>query len=201
VEFSEILRRRKMVRSFARRPVPADVLDRVLSVVVHAPSAGYTQGNEYLVLDDPAAVEDFFRITDDPDDPMYADQADTLPPVVVLPLANKRAYLDRYGEPDKAAYGLGDEARWPVPYWDVDAGMASMLLLCAAIDEGLGAWFSGIFANEAEMLARFGVPDGFRPIGFVGIGYPLADDVASATASARRRPRRDVSELLHRNEW
>ncbi|HEX6844283.1 MAG TPA: nitroreductase family protein [Actinomycetota bacterium] len=201
MEFRDILRRRKMVRAYERRPVPAEVLDRVLSVVVHAPSAGFTQGNEFLVLDDPAAVDAFFRITDDPDEPMYAELRDELPPVVVLPLANKRAYLDRYAEPDKAQWGLGDEARWPVPYWDVDAAMASMLILCAAIEEGLGAWFSGIFANEAAMLAHFGVPDAFRPIGFVGLGYPRETDPASATASARRRPRRDASELLHRNGW
>ena len=68
----------------------------------------------------------------------------------VLPLANKRAYLDRYSEDDKSEYGLGIEARWPVPYWDIDAGMASMLILLSAVDQGLGAWFSGIFEGEGR---------------------------------------------------
>ena len=202
MEFRAILQRRKMVRIYDQRPVPPEVIDRILAVVVHAPSAGYTQGNEFLILHEPDAVGDFFRITDDPGDPMYADMGGVLPPVVVLPLANKRAYLARYSEPDKAQWGLGDEAMWPVPYWDVDAGMASMLMLCAAIDEGLGAWFSGIFEHEAAMLAHFGVPERFRPIGFIGLGYPVPKDpVTSGTSSASKRVKRRADDLVHRNRW
>lgn len=202
MEFRDILARRKMIRAYDQRPVPPEVLDRVLSVVVHAPSAGFTQGNEFLLLDEPTAVSAFYRLTDDPTEPMYADLRDELPPVVVLPLTNKRAYLDRYSEPDKEQWGLGDETRWPVPYWDVDAGMASMLILCAAIEEGLGGWFSGIFANEAEMLAHFGVPDEFRAIGFIGLGYASSTAPAPRPApSSGRRARRPASALVHRNAW
>jgi nitroreductase len=118
-----------------------------------------------------------------------------------VPLANKRAYLDRYSESDKEPFGLGDEDRWPVPYWDVDAGMASMLVLCAAIEEGLGAWFSGIFANERAMLDRFGVPASFRAIGFIGMGYPAPRDPGSSGSSSHSRRRRPAEELVHRNRW
>ena len=64
-------------------------------------------------------------------------------PVVIVPLASKAAYLDRYALPDKG-WTDRDEARWPVPYWDVDVGMASLLMLLTAVDEGLGACFFGI---------------------------------------------------------
>ena len=37
--------------------------------------------------------------------------------------------------PDKLSDG--EEIDWPVPYWFVDAGAALMLVLLAAIDEGL----------------------------------------------------------------
>jgi nitroreductase len=201
MELWDVLKRRKMVRTFEQRPVPREVIDGVVASVVHAPSAGYTQGNEYLVLDDPAAVADFFRITDDAEFPLTEQEKAGLPTVVVLPLANEGSYVARYAEPDKIEYGLDDAARWPVPYWDVDAGMASMLMLLVAIDEGLGAWFSGIFANERAMLDRFGVPEGFRPIGFVGLGYAAATDTSSAPASGRKRRRRPVEELVHRNAW
>lgn len=200
MELQAALHRRKMVRSFLQEPVPRDVIDKVMSSVLHAPSAGFTQGNEFLVLDTPAAVADFFRLTNpETDADLYP--SDAPPTVVVLPLANKRAYLDRYSEEDKSEYGLGIEARWPVPYWDIDAGMASMLILLSAVDQGLGAWFSGIFEGEGAMLRRFGVPADLRPIGFIGLGYAAdVDNLAPSTSSATRR-RRTLGELLHFNSW
>jgi hypothetical protein len=45
------------------------------------------------------------------------------------------------------------------------------------------------------------VPAHFRTIGFVGIGHPADQDVASAKASAYTRRRRPISELLHRDRW
>jgi nitroreductase len=159
MELQETLRRRKMVRSFRRQAVPDDVLDGVLASVVHAPSAGYTQGNEFLVLDSPDAIADYLRITVPPDHPLTDAALAVMAPVVVVPMSNKSAYIARYSEPDKIDFGLDDADHWPVPYWDIDAGMASMLILLAAVEVGLGALFAGIAHGEAELLAHFGVPD------------------------------------------
>jgi nitroreductase len=201
MDFQELLKRRKSVRAYDQRPVPREVLDRVLASVLHAPSAGFTQGNEFLVLDDPAAVAEFWAITDDPADPLSPEQQAVLPPALILPLSNRTAYLTRYSAPDKAGYGLDQAERWPVPYWDIDAGMASMLILLAAVNEGLDAWFFGIFAGEKAMLAQFGVPDEFKPIGVIGLGYPAPADPNAARGSARRVARRSVEALVHRNSW
>jgi nitroreductase len=201
VDFQELLKRRKSVRAYDQRPVPREALDRVLASVLHAPTAGFTQGNEFLVLNDPAAVAEFWAITDDPADSLSPEQRAVLPPALILPLSNRAAYLTRYSMPDKAGYGLDQAERWPVPYWDIDAGMASMLILLAAVNEGLGAWFFGIFAGECEMLARFGVPDEFKPIGVIGLGYSVPSDPNVARGSARRIARRSVEALVHRNGW
>ena len=56
----------------------------------------------------------------------------------MLVLSDKQAYLDRYGAPDKAGLGMDTEEGWPVPYWDMDAAMAVMLMLLTAVDEGVG---------------------------------------------------------------
>ena len=201
MDFQELLKRRKSVRAYDQRPVPREALDRVLASVLHAPTAGFTQGNEFLVLNDPAAVAEFWAITDDPADPLSPEQRAVLPPALILPLSNRAAYLTRYSMPDKAGYGLDQAERWPVPYWDIDAGMASMLILLAAVNEGLGAWFFGIFAGEREVLARFGVPEEFKPIGVIGLGYSVPSDPNVARGSARRIARRSVEALVHRNGW
>jgi nitroreductase len=201
MELEETFRRRKMVRSFRRDPVPDDVIDSVLSSVVHAPSAGYTQGNEFLVLSSPDAVADYARITEHPDRPLSDADRDVLPPVVVVPMSNRSAYIARYSESDKIEFGLDAAERWPVPYWDIDAGMASMLILLAAVDCGLGALFAGIASGEAELLTHFGVPATFRPIGVIHLGYPTEVDEQSSSSSARKRERRGIDQLIHRNGW
>lgn len=65
------------------------------------------------------------------------------PACVVLPFANNSLYLDRCAEPDKIQFGMDKEDNWPVPFWTVDTAMAIMLMLLAAVDEGLGAWYLG----------------------------------------------------------
>ena len=94
---------------------------------------------------------------------------------------------------------MDDEANWPVKFWEIDAAMASMLMLLAAVDEGLGAWFFGITHGERALLDRFGVPAPLRPIGIMGFGYRAKDE--TATGSWRSRERRPLEEQIHRNGW
>lgn len=181
--------------------MPREILDRVLEAALRAPSAGFTQGNELLVLDRPETTARFWDLTIDP---AWARRYQAVaegatPPAIVLPLANQQAYLDRYSEDDKAAAGLHAEDAWPVPYWDVDAGMAAMAMLLAAVDEGLGAWFFGISHGERELLEAFDVPGGFRPIGAIGLGYASPGGGTKGSAATRRR--RPLDELVHRNAW
>ena len=202
MELHDVVRRRRMVRSFDGRPIPPEVLDGVLDLGRRIPSAGFSQGLDLLVLDTPDAGATYWSVTF-PDDAARAEFG--FPglfraPVLVLPLVSKQTYLDRYAEPDKAATGLGgDEAAWPVAYWDVDAGMSVMLLLLAAVDAGLGALFFGIFRGEAEVLAAFDVPADRRPAGVIALGYPDGEDREGRSSASRgRRPFEDV---VHRNRW
>ncbi len=119
--------------------------------------------------------------------------------MLVIPLPDAARYVARYSEPDKIAFGMDDAVRWPVPFWDVDAAMASMLMLLAAVDEGLGGWFFGITHGERELLERFGVPGHLRPIGYLGLGYRAPDEAARGSGASR--PRRPLEEQIHRNAW
>jgi nitroreductase len=91
------------------------------------------------------------------------------------------------------------EAGWPLPYWDLDAAMAAMLLLLAAVDAGLGGWFLGVFHGEAELLAGLGVPPGHRLVGAVALGWPAADDRPGGSPRTRRR--RGFAEVVHYDRW
>ena len=188
-----------MVRAFAPTPLPPGTLDHLLELGLHAPSAGFSQGWDYVVLEGPEQTARYWDIT------LPADQRDRFPwvglfdaPALVIPLAHAQAYVDRYAEPDKVDTGLGASADdWPVPYWLVDTAMSSMLVLLGAVDEGLGALFFGIFSHEAELLDALGVPPGHQPIGTIAIGYRAPD----RPSGSLRRGRRDLAEVVHRGGW
>ena len=188
-----------MIRRFDQRPVPTDVIDRILDTGRRGPSAGFSQGLELLVLDTPETVATFWETTRDPQFGWDLDDIAVGPTSLVLPLPDPARYTRRYAEPDKVDFGLDVERNWPVRFWELDAAMAAMLMLLAAVDEGVGAWFFGISYGERTLLDRFGVPDGLRPIGVVGLGYRADDEDPSGSWRTRRR--RPFDEQVHRNGW
>jgi nitroreductase len=185
-----------MVRSYdTSRPVPADLVDRIVGNGLRAPSAGFSQGWGFLVLDNPAVVARFreaVRPQEHPED-WFAAQVDA--PLLIVPHSNKDAYLDRYALPDKGFTDRSD-AWWPAPYWDIDAGFASLLMLLTAVDAGLGACFFGIPVERiGAYRTAFGVPAQFTPIGAISIGY---SDEPPRDLSSRRKP---MAETVHRGRW
>lgn len=198
MQFQELVKRRRMVRKFQSRPVPRDLLLRVLEVARHAPSGGFSQGFDFVVLDEPDQVDWFLKVTEHPDFPEESDLA-TRPPCLVLAIANKPAYLERYSRPDKERFGLQTAEAWPVPYWDVDTGMAVMLVLLAAVEEGLGALFFGLFWGEKTLLEELGVPPGCRPIGVIALGHPHESDTFDPGRFKARR--RDLESMVHFGRW
>jgi nitroreductase len=199
MEFRDVVRHRRMVRRFDQSPVPRDVIDHIIDVGRRAPSAGFSQGLELLVLDTPETVAEFWETTRDPGSGWEAETVAHGPTVLILPLPDPTRYLERYAQPDKIEFGMDEEANWPVRFWEIDAAMASMLMLLAAVDEGLGGWFFGITYGERELLDRFGVPTHLRPIGIIGLGLRAGDEEPSG--SWTKHGRRPLQEQIHRDGW
>lgn len=200
MQLQQVVDRRAMVRSYdPDRPVPTAVRDRLLANALHAPSAGFSQGWAFLVLEDPADRERFWSATAEAGwaaDSWLAGMSRA--PLLIVPLSHKDAYLDRYAEPDKG-WTDRDEARWPVPYWDIDTGFAALLMLLTAVDAGLGACFFGIPPQRTDAFrSAFRVPAGYTPIGAVSVGY-RAD--GGASGSPARKARRPVEEVVHTGRW
>jgi len=70
-----------------------------------------------------------------------------------------------------------------------------MLMLLAAVEEGLGAWFFGVFDGEERLLADLGVPEGPQLIGAIALGYP---DRGELPVRVEHRP---LDEIVHRARW
>jgi nitroreductase len=199
MEFAEVVRRRRMVRRYADRPVDPAVVDRMLEHATHAPSAGFSQGWAFLRLDTREDVDRFWTATTEPGAANRWLDGMRTAPVVIVAWSDRSAYLDRYAEPDKG-WTDKEEARWPVPYWHVDTGMAALLVLQTAVDEGLGACFFGVPPDRIPALrAEFGVPKRFTPVGAITVGHRT--DSTGARGSAARRRRRPLEDVVHHGRW
>ena len=191
MDFQEVVRRRRMVRTFTEAPVPKESLERILGNAVRGPSAGFSQGQSFLLLTEPEDRERFWAIAG-----AAVNESAQTAPAVIVPMSCKRVYLDRYAQPDKG-WTDRDEARWPVPFWHIDTGMAALLILQTVVDEGLGAIYFGIVPEAVQPFRdAFGVPDDQEPIGAIAIGYD-----AETEKRDLRSKRRSVEDVLHYGRW
>ena len=182
MELQDAVRTRRMVRSYdPDRPVEREQVQKLMNLAIRAPSAGHTQGWRFLVLDDITSRDRFWSATaSGPADAWLARMQSA--PVLVVCFADRDAYLDRYAEPDKG-WADRDPARWPVPYWDVDTGMAALILLLAAHDAGLAGVLLRRAAGPLAGAVRGvrGAGAACDPVGVVSLGYP------APTTCGRRR--------------
>lgn len=190
---------RRMTRDFSGEPVPADLLSEMLELARRAPSAGNSQGAEFVVLEGGRVTELWDLTLPAAKREGFAWPGLLRAPVVVVPLANAGRYLARYSEADKAHTGLGkDAASWAVPYWYVDCAFAAQNLLLLAEDRGLGALFFGFFERTQAVSEFLRLPEDVHPLGGVALGWRGANDRPSRSA---KRPRRPLAEIVHWGRW
>ncbi|WP_427888039.1 nitroreductase family protein [Kribbella sp. GL6] len=198
MEFAEILRRRRTVREFEDRPIAPEAVERILASGQRGPSAGYIQGFAFLVLTEAEDLRRFWPFA--PNQTRYKPRVMNAP-LVIVPLADRASYLERRAEP-----------RWPAPYWQIDTAMAAMLILLAAVDEGLDGFLfwlmpdakeefpdSEIPAHVQRFRDEFGVPEGCDPIGAIAVGH-RADDLPPQRAGIAAE-RREYETFIHRGRW
>jgi len=201
MEFQELLPKRRMVRHYAPEPVSRDAVERIVGTVRRAPSAGYSQGQRLLVVMEDEGRAELVRIAtagwgvEEGLEP-WLESA----PVHVLVCTREDDYHERYRQEDKLVEG--EEIEWPVPFWYMDAGAAVMLILLAAIDEGLAAGLTGVPKElAAELGAAFGIPQDVTIVAHVTIGVPAPDPGWSAVTSRRTKARRAPAESVHWERW
>ncbi len=181
-----------MVRNYTDQPVDADSLDRILDAGVRAPSAGFSQGQRFVVVAD---ADKRRSIAQAAGEAAYLEQGFdpwiSRAPIHVVICSDKQAYIDRYAEPDKG--GTDD---WNVPYWWVDAGASLMAILYAAVDEDLAAGFLGAH-NLYDLHGILGIPEEILIAGVVTIGHSAPD----RRSGSLKRGRIPLDEAVHREMW
>jgi nitroreductase len=185
-----------MVRNFADRPIDPDTVDRIVELTRHAPSAGFTQGQSFIVVTDPQTRK-AIAVTCEEEEYVQRGFAPFVSkaPVLLIPCTSEEAYHRRYREADKANPD-GSEIEWPVPYWIMDIGCAVMIALLAAIDEGLVSAFAG--SKDLDALRDLlNIPAEVIPVGVIALGYRAAD----IPSPSLKRGRKPDEEYIHRERW
>ena len=198
MEFADFVRNRRMVRHFAPDPIERDAIERIAATAQRAPSAGFSQGQRLVVVTEPdrrrrlAELSGEAFYTDKGFDPWISEA-----PALFVPAVSAKVYVDRYNEPDKRDPELppGTEDEWDVPYWWMDIGCTVMLILLAAVDEGLAAGFAG--GDFDAIRDEVGLPEDFAPVGVIPVGRPLADKKSPSL----QRGKRSLDEFLRWETW
>ena len=196
MDFEEIVRKRRMVRHFRDDPIPEAVLQRILDLARHGPSAGYTQGQDFILVTDQQARRAVAQLAGEESyvqggfHPFISGA-----PALIVPCTNEAAYHRRYREADKLMED-GSEIDWPVPYWFMDAGCAVMIILLGAVNEGLAAGFAEVWDLDA-LRRLLGIPAEAMPMGVIPLGYPAPDK----RSPSLKRGRRPVENSVHRERW
>jgi nitroreductase len=196
MEFRDVVLKRRMVRNFADRPVDPELVDRILQLTRHGPSAGFTQGQSFIVITEAGKKKEIAHTCEEEE---YVKRGFapfiSKAPVLLVPCTSEAAYHRRYREADKVNED-GSEIDWPVPYWFMDVGCSVMIALLAAIDEGLVSAFAGSKDLEA-LRALLDIPAEATPVGVIALGY-RAQDIPSPSL---RRGRKADAEYIHRERW
>jgi len=199
MEFADVVARRRMVRNYTEEPVDPEAINRIMRAAVKAPSAGFSQGQRFVVVTDDdkrkqvaiAGGEELYVA--DGFDPWISRA-----PVHIVVCVDKGAYLSRYSEPDKNEGEAQEntESDWDVPFWWVDAGASMMAILYAAVDEGLGAGFLGAQAFD-DLHETLGIPTDVSVVGICTIGHPAEDRRSGSLKRGWRAP----NEVVKWEHW
>lgn len=196
MEFAELVRKRRTVRRFEDTPVDRHVLEDIARLAQRTPSAGFSQGQRLVIVTDSDQRRRVARTCGEGEyeaagfGPWISECA-----AQFVPCVSEAIYHRRYREPDKLQDD-GTEIDWPTPYWWVDIGKTSMLVMLAALDAGLAAGFAGV-QDVPALRSVLGLPDEFHPVGVIPVGRPRPD----RRSPSLKRGWLPLGEFAHWERW
>ncbi|MBY8997137.1 MAG: nitroreductase family protein [Candidatus Thorarchaeota archaeon] len=176
----EIMKRRSG-RAFSDKPISDEMLNSILEASRWAPSCGNTQAWNFIVLRDPDVLAQAHEALSMGN--AYAKAA----PVMILVAAKEDGGCPAHN----------------LPYFTMDVGLAVENMLLQAVHLGLmghptAGW------NEDQLKELTGIPDEYRIVTVVFIGYEgapaMLDERLQEKENAPRK-RKELSEIVHWNAW
>lgn len=173
MDFTDVIRRQRMCREYLDRAIEPEKVNALLDAATRFPSAGHTQPQEFVVVEDAAIKQ---ALGEAALQQMFIADA----PLVIVVVSDTERSAARYGRRGVDFYSV------------IDGAFAAMLILLAAVDQGLGAAFVGAFHDD-KVARVLHLPEHVRPIGAIALGY--------CAEPPERHPRRPRHELFHQDTW
>jgi nitroreductase len=171
VEAWDALRARRNVRSYRSDPVPDEDLQRIAEAGWRSPSASNRQPWDFVIVTDADRLRELSTVWQGAGHIASAPAAIAL--IAPVPPDERRKVLDQY-----------------------DLGQATMAMMIAATDLGIGTGHSAV-GDQEKARAILGVPDDRIVAYLLGIGYPADRPIAPI----RKPNRRPFDEVVHRGQW
>jgi nitroreductase len=162
---------RRNVREYKPEPVSDDDLNRIAEAGWRAPSAKNRQPWDFVIVTDRTQLQELSTVWRGAGH--IATAAAAIAFVVPVPPDERRLVVDQY-----------------------DVGQATMAMMIAATDLGIGTGHSSV-GDQEKARAILGVPDGYQVAFLLGIGYP-ADRPLTPIRKPNRRP---FDEVVHHGRW
>lgn len=156
MDFHEVIRTRRSIRSYKPDPIPEDVLTRVLEAVRIAPSGSNRQPWNFIVIKEEALRKQLV--------PVCGNQEFIAEAPVVIVACGYNINWNRGGY-------MGDMSML------VDVTIAFTHLVLAARAEGLGTCWIGSFNNDGVKKV-LGVPEDVNVVAITPLGYPTTEKFA-----------------------
>ena len=165
----EAITSRRNVRSFADRPIPAADLDQILEAGRRSPSSQNWQPWDFILVTDRRQLHDLAKVWRGADHVAAAAAAI----VVIGPAADNEFHRAQ-----------------------LDLGQATMAMLLAATDLGIGSSHAGV-ADIPLARELLGFPEDRTWAFLISLGYPAGRPLAPI-GNPDRRP---FDEVVHRGRW
>ena len=171
METWDAIRARRNVRAYEDRRIPEDHLERILEAAWRSPSASNRQRWDYVVVTHPPTLEELATVWQGAGH--IAHSAATVVLVAPSDAEGRAALLDHY-----------------------DLGQATMAMMLAAADLGIGSGHAAIGDKDA-CRRILSIPAEHDPCYLLAFGYP-ADRPLRPINHPNRRP---LDEVVHRGRW
>ncbi|HAH22071.1 MAG: NAD(P)H nitroreductase [Omnitrophica WOR_2 bacterium GWF2_43_52] len=174
MSFLELVKARRSVRKYARKPIPREVIDKCLEAARLAPSACNSQPWYFIVVDDEKLKSE---LTDKAFAGIYSiNSFAKKAPVIVAVVTERSKYIACVG-----GYIRG------VGYSLIDIGIACEHFILQAQEEGLGTCWLGWF-DEKQVKRILGIPKDKKVDVMISAGYPEGPP-------AREKTRKSLNEI------
>lgn len=160
MDLLSIIEKRREITQFTDEPIPQEMIDRLKCALYLAPAGNNLKSREFIIVTDQKKLKELTPTT-----PFmkWLDQAKAAAVIIARPDVSK--------------------------YWLQDASIAGAFVWLTAVSLGLGAAWGAVYHSEdAEESARresharkhLGIPDEYRVVAIIGLGFPAAEPPAKA---------------------